>query len=70
MNHTDPPRWVTALAIALFFAAVVGCGFHTYLHIEGYCHCALFPRSTIPLRAIHKEKAGIPPWRTCLLDMK
>lgn len=44
MNHTDPPRWVTALAIALFIAAVVGCGFHTYLHIEGYCHCALFPR--------------------------
>ena len=27
MNHTDPPRWVTALAIALFIAAVVGCGF-------------------------------------------
>ena len=61
MNHTDPPRWVTALAIALFIAAVVGCGFHTYLHIEGYCHCALFPRYAIPFTGNSQRKKQVFP---------
>ena len=47
MKHIEPPLWMTILLIMVFIILITGCGFHIYLHNEGWCHCPFISREPV-----------------------
>ena len=60
MNHTDPPRWVTALAIALFIAAVVAAA-STPICISGVLPLRIVSAINNPFTSNSQRKKQVFP---------